>query len=197
MSRRLLINLVLGQSALTLLGLLLVWVTQRQVSLWGTSGILALLWGVLGALVSYALVWWLARSPGVFGDHLRRAVEKIVPLFQGMSWFWLVVLSLLAGVGEEILFRAFLQQWLVDHMGALAGISLATLVFAGLHYLSLPYCLVVFALGLLLALAYHFTQSLMLVMVWHSLYDLIALGFLARLPETLTSRSKPVGSFLQ
>lgn len=192
MTRKLLINLIIGQSLLTALGLLLVWITGTGTSLWGSAGYPGVLWGVVGAIASYGLVLLLARSPGLFGEHLRRAVNKIAPLFQGMSWPLLAFLALLAGVGEEILFRAFLQQWLVEHTGAVVGITLATAIFAGLHYLSLPYCLVIFVLGLLMGLAYHFTQSLMLVMVWHSVYDLIALGVLARFPEQLGRSKAPV-----
>ncbi len=191
MNRKLLLNLILGQSVLTGVGVLLLWLTHTEFSLWGNSGYAAAIWGVLGAVGSYALVWALARSPGVFGEHLRRAVDKIAPLFQNMSWSLLIFLALLAGIGEEILFRAFLQQWLVEHTGAVIGITLATAIFAGLHYLSLPYCLVIFVLGLLMGLAYHFTQSLVLVMVWHSVYDAIALGVLARFPEQLGRRPEP------
>lgn len=183
MNRKTLMWLILGQAVMTALGALLLWATQTEALLWGGAGYWALGWGLLGALASYLLVWWLARSSGLFGEHLRRAVRKIGPLFRNMSWPLVVFLALLAGVGEEILFRAFLQQWLVEHTGAIAGIGIATAIFAVLHYLSLPYCLVIFILGLLMGLAYHFTQSLMLVMVWHTVYDVIALAVLAKFPE--------------
>lgn len=51
------------------------------------------------------------------------------------------------------------------------------------HYLSFTYFLLATGLGVVLGVAYALTDSLLLVMVWHGVYDMIALYCLRRFPE--------------
>ncbi|MEC7377933.1 MAG: CPBP family intramembrane glutamic endopeptidase, partial [Pseudomonadota bacterium] len=48
----------------------------------------------------------------------------------------LVLLSVLAGVGEELLFRGAVQGWLVAHTGPVTALLAASVLFGLVHYVS-------------------------------------------------------------
>jgi membrane protease YdiL (CAAX protease family) len=56
-------------------------------------------------------------------------------------------------------------------------------LFGLVHYVSFTYFLVATGLGLILGAAYVLSESLTLVMIWHALYDMIALYCLLRFPR--------------
>jgi len=78
--------------------------------------------GAGGGLVIAFAAWWLVRRP-CMAPVLARYAGLIGPL---MPWRRdRVLLSLCAGVGEELFFRGALQYWM--------GIPLTALVFVALH----------------------------------------------------------------
>jgi len=95
----------------------------------------------------------------------------------------LVLLSLLAGVGEELLFRGAIQGWLMAHTDPVTAVLGASVLFGLVHYVSFTYLLVATGLGLILGAAYALSESLALVMIWHAVYDMIALYCLLRFPR--------------
>lgn len=138
--------------------------------------------------------WWVIVTGVIFGVGLIALAELFTRLFpvvmdqieQAMlqtwskikiRWTWLTVVSLsvAAGVGEELLFRAALQGVLVAHLPLLVALVLASLLFGLAHWISLAYVLVIAALGLVFGLVYHFTSSLLLVIIGHTVYDIYAL----------------------
>ena len=88
----------------------------------------------------------------------------------------LVALAVFAGVGEELLFRGAIQGWLAQHTHDAVAIVAASVLFGMVHYLSFTYFLLATGLGVVLGVAYALTDSLLLVMVWHGVYDMIALS---------------------
>lgn len=101
-----------------------------------------------------------------------------------------MALSLLAGVGEELLFRGAVQGWLSLHLGPGPALLLASLLFGLVHFVSLAYCVVATGLGVVLGTAYLWSGSLGLVMAWHALYDLLALYCLLRFPHVFGVRRR-------
>jgi membrane protease YdiL (CAAX protease family) len=59
----------------------------------------------------------------------------------------------------------------------------ASVLFGLVHYVSFTYFLVATGLGLILGGAYQFWGSLPLVMVWHAVYDMLALYCLLNYPQ--------------
>lgn len=101
------------------LGLLVVWVQQphRPSGDWPTVASVSLLTLLLVPLLALALnlVGWQPKWPDKFG-------------------LWLALNLVGAVLAEELLFRAFLQNWLVQRMGAWAGIGLTALLFGAVHW---------------------------------------------------------------
>lgn len=57
------------------------------------------------------------------------------------------------------------------------------MLFGLVHYVSFTYFLVATGLGLVLGTAYQLSGSLELVMVWHAVYDMLAIYCLLRYPH--------------
>ncbi|GAA5525553.1 hypothetical protein Maes01_02123 [Microbulbifer aestuariivivens] len=176
---------LLSQAALLLLALAGLWLTGVELPAVRGSEVVWILMGALAALATYALAFFLTRLPGALGSALRQLCELLQPLFAGCSWGQIAVLALAAGICEELFFRVFLQNWLMEVAGPWWGLFAAAVVFALLHGASLLYFSITLMMGLLLGWCYWATGSAMGVMVWHALYDLLAIGLLARYPHLL------------
>ena len=145
--------------------------------------LVTILLGMALGTVSYLIVAFLTRLP--VGKSLRSACKELRPLFKDTSYFQLFMLAVAAGIGEEILFRGFLQQWLLSFMTAEAAIILAAVLFGMLHFASFGYFVLTTLLGAGLGVVYYLTNSLLLIIVWHAFYDLLAIWVLSRRPELL------------
>jgi uncharacterized protein len=105
------------------------------------------------------------------------------------------LISLSAGVGEEMLFRGVLQASLSAWLGVAWGLGLASVLFGLLHPISIAYMVITGILGLYLGAVYAGLVgmrvgpnwigieggNLLTVMVTHALYDFGALGYLLRI----------------
>lgn len=170
------------QGGIGVLGALLVWLAGIPVA-WGPGSIhSALGYAVLGAVATYLALLTLSQLPGVLSRGLSDQMQALYRFATGFSWPVLVLLSLLAGVGEELLFRGAIQGWLTQHVGPWPAILAASVVFGLVHYLSLTYFLLATALGMVLGITYHVSDNLVLVMLWHAVYDVLALYCLLRFP---------------
>lgn len=176
---------LLFESSLALVGLVGLWLFGLQAPTLGLAPVNAVVLGTLAGVFTLVLLFGVSRLSWFFPDTLRRHVQDLHGFARGFSLPALGLLSLAAGVGEEVLFRGFLQTGLVALAGPWAGIAAAALLFGLVHCLSLAYLLMATALGLLLGVAYAMTESLLLVITWHAVYDLVALVLLARFPQWL------------
>jgi len=171
------------QGAIALVGALAVWVMGIS-DLAGDPGWFgAVIWGIAGSIVTYILLSALARAPGRIRDSLAGHMRQLRRFANEYSWRVLVILAILAGVGEELLFRGAVQGWLAWHLNDGLAILAASVLFGLVHYLSFTYFVMATGLGLVLGVAYWMSDSLMLVMVWHGVYDMIALYSLRRHPN--------------
>ena len=91
-----------------------------------------------------------------------------------------MVLSLAAGVGEEMLFRGVVQAVLDRWWGPWAALPVASLFFGLLHALTPTYAVLATLAGLYLGGVWLLTGNLLVVIVAHAFYDLIALVYLLR-----------------
>ena len=123
---------------------------------------------------------------------VRRVLDDlIVPMFRNCTWLELAAISLLAGLGEELLFRGVFQaamvQWTGDflphsHAAAMVGdwiaiISVA-IVFGLLHALNASYAVLATLMGLYLGWLWMATGNLAVPIVAHAVYDLLALAYI-------------------
>lgn len=173
---------VFFEAGLAPFSLLLGWVLGHQPLekfVWSTRDAL---WGALAAVPLIALFLAMLRWPvGPLIKVKEFCEEEVVPLFQESYWSELALISLSAGVGEEMLFRGVVQATLTDWLGVGLGISLASILFGVLHPISLSYIIIAGFLGLYLGGLWLYNGNLLTVMVTHALYDFVALGYLIRL----------------
>jgi membrane protease YdiL (CAAX protease family) len=90
----------------------------------------------------------------------------------------IVALALMAGVAEEALFRGLLQEGLAGPLGWLPALLLASALFGVVHWLTGLYALLAGAVGLYLGGLYLLTGNLLVPIVVHALYDVVALVYL-------------------
>lgn len=138
--------------------------------------------GTCMALLTLAVFFMVYRVGGGFAETLLADIRRVYGLFAGYSWGRIATIATLAGVGEELLFRGFLQTWLGQHIAIALSILLVSLVFGLLHYLSHAYFICTFLMSVAFGVGYYLTGSLLMVMVWHGVYDLIALGVIIKFP---------------
>ncbi len=135
----------------------------------------------------------LATVPLIIGLFLMRRVERgplgrlnqvvdslVAPLFGRCSMLELFIISAIAGVGEELLFRGVVQPLLIAVLNAVAGVIIASIIFGLLHAITASYAVVATAVGIYfgwLALA---TGNLLPPIIAHGLYDFLALLYLVR-----------------
>tara|TARA_R110002072_G_scaffold927_1_gene7418 strand:- start:93688 stop:94350 length:663 start_codon:yes stop_codon:yes gene_type:complete len=142
------------------------------------------IWGaaLLVTLPMFALLQFERRTRIVWLRELwQLSGDLLGPIVVRVTFAELVVVSLFAGVGEELLFRGFLQNWLGGH-GLLVALVVPNVLFGLLHWISPGYAACTFCVGLYFSCLLHFAEpvSLATLMIAHSLYDLVALLCLVR-----------------
>lgn len=139
--------------------------------------------GILLAILTHILFVLLYRYGGKFAQQLLRDIRRVSGLFATYSWGHFLLIATLAGVGEELLFRIFLQEWLNGFLGIAWAIALTSLVFGLLHYLSFAYFICTLVMSVVFGISYYLSGSALMVMVWHGVYDFIALAVLVKWPQ--------------
>lgn len=108
------------------------------------------------------------------------ADEVIRSYFGGCTLLDLAAVALLAGLGEEMLFRGVLQGVLGRWLGPWLGLVVASIAFGLVHPIT-PFNVLLAALaGLYLGALYLWTDNLLTAALPHALYDWAALAFLVR-----------------
>lgn len=157
--------------------------------LWEARG---LLWGLLACLPMLVLFLICLRWPvGPLAGIKQFADEVIRPVFSTCSWLDLALISLLAGVGEELLFRAVIQGALGDWLGPWIGLLLASLLFGVVHWITPTYALLAAVMGAYLGWAWLASGNLLVAIVAHAVYDWLALLILVHGPATADSSANP------
>lgn len=157
-------------------------------------------WADLHASAGDALVGCLVSLPMLAGfvaclvlpfgpfQRLRLVGEEMIrPLFARATVLDLAWIALLAGVSEELFFRGFLQALLCRWLGVWLGVAAASVVFGLLHFITPTYAILAVLVGAYLGIVWLLTGNLLVVMVAHGLYDLVALVYLLRLANPTTS----------
>lgn len=179
---------ILFEGGVVVLALAICWYSGRWPPLaskpWSDNAVL-LLWGVLATLPMLVGLIVLDRYP--FGPlvELKRFVEThLTPLFAGLTVLQMALISLAAGVGEELLFRGLLQTALADWAGPPYGVWIgliaAAIVFGACHWVTTTYAYLAALIGLYFGLLFIVTGDLLPPVVAHGLYDFVALIYLVK-----------------
>ena len=181
-TRRGFLNLAASFEGATLfVGLLLGWWTQTLTLAMVRLNWQDLLWGV-AAVVPMLSVLALA------GDLRRLVRELLGPSLAVCRWYDLAALALLAGLGEELLFRGTLEAW-IGRWNPWAAVIIANLLFGLAHAVTPTYLLVAGLMGAYfswlhtgwsLAAPWGHEPNLLRPIIAHAVYDFIAFQLIAR-----------------
>jgi uncharacterized protein len=179
--RRLLPIVALGEGILLVVACLAAWYLRVPITfgdpVWGV------IWGTVTAVLLGAvnLAFLRARSNRWPGNALRYVCRVIVrPLFEHVTVWQIVAVSILAGVAEELLFRGVLQP--------LAGLPAASVIFGAVHVGGrnfVAYGVWAACIGALFGWLMVMTGGLLAPIVAHAVYDALALAFVRYRPGDL------------
>jgi len=138
----------------------------------------------LGASLAAALVAFSAALAFLFprfADWLVRSQARQYPFMKhGLSLPAILFISLCAGLGEEVLFRAGVQTWLGQYMPFVLALAVASALFSVIHFAHPLNSALIFIIGCVFGLVYWQTGSLTAVITGHALYDVYAIWALQR-----------------
>lgn len=137
--------------------------------------------GIAAAVPMLIGLWFLRHiHRGPIG-RLNAVVEGfLVPLFARCSIVELALISTVAGLGEELLFRGVLQPVLIGWFGTAIGLLAASAVFGLLHCVTPTYAILATLIGVYLGALPIWTDNLLPPIVAHGVYDFAALVYLTR-----------------
>ncbi len=165
---------VLIESGAGVLAFLLSWYFVIPLFPVSESVVLDLLLGTAAALPPFAFFLFTLSEAGgampLIGSLRSKLLTDVKPMFSTMSVLDLLIISLLAGVAEELLFRGVLQ---VKY-----GIAVASVLFGLAHAVSVAYVVVTVIMGLYIGLIYRVSGSLLPPIQMHFIYDFAALLYL-------------------
>lgn len=127
------------------------------------------------------LVWFMRSQWRPVSEFRRSQIKFFSEIGFRFTRLRNVLLSLVAGVGEELLFRGVLQTLAERQFPILAAIVIPNILFAALHARTPLYALAAGLVGIYLGALFWMTESLAAAIIAHGLYDLVALEWTRRI----------------
>jgi membrane protease YdiL (CAAX protease family) len=149
----------------------------------GRLAALQLVWLVLGTLGASFALDGLVDLSGLRENSALGEFERLVAGIRGPTLFVAVLgFAIAPGIGEELLCRGLIQRGLVQRLGTLPGIALASALFGALH-VDPVHAVFAGGLGVYLGLVCHLAGSVGSAIVCHTLNNLVALVASALFPD--------------
>ncbi|GBE03582.1 CAAX amino terminal protease self- immunity [bacterium BMS3Abin09] len=111
-----------------------------------------------------------AKNIPFLGSLRKMVLIEIREVFSHCTLIDIIIISLLAGFGEEFLFRGLLQTKL--------GIVAASIIFGLFHAVSPAYVIAATIMGFYIGVSYQMSGSLLVPVQIHFVYDLAALVYI-------------------
>ena len=148
--------------------------------------------GLAATLPMLLLLHWCLRTRWAPMRHLVGLVEeRLGPHLAGAGPGGILLLAALAGIGEELLFRGVIQSWLAERYPLWLSVAGASLLFGVGHWLSASYAVLAAVIGAYLGMVFLVTGNLLVPIVAHAAYDVVALMVLARRATAARPGSPP------
>jgi membrane protease YdiL (CAAX protease family) len=146
---------------------------------WTVSGAL---WGLAGAVPLFAALVAMTHWPiGPLADLEHFVRHSLVPWFRSATLFELAVICLLAGFGEELLFRGVIQAALERATGSpWLALAVAGVLFGLAHPITRTYAVVAGVIGVYLGWLLVASGNLLVPACAHAVYDFAALAYMLR-----------------
>jgi membrane protease YdiL (CAAX protease family) len=144
--------------------------------------------GLVGTTPLFALFFACVRWPIGPLKTIQRFCDQVVrPLMAPCTLLDLAGISVLAGFGEEMLFRGVFQQAAVSWTGSAAlALALASILFGLCHAITIAYTVLATLMGAYLGWLFLFTGNLLPAIIAHAVYDFTALVILLRMRRSET-----------
>lgn len=143
-----------------------------------------LLISLAGAFVALEVADWLGSlSTQVLPNSPNTQCTTVRDEYGGYLAVAIPLVCLIAPFSEETIFRGFLYGWLRRYLPVLPAVVVSAAIFSAAH-LVLVLALPLFAVGVILALLYEYSGSLVPGAIVHGLFNLV--GILAILGTTTT-----------
>ena len=143
----------------------------------------AAMWGTLAGVALFALITGIENLPFNLLRSIQDTVIDVIgkPLSQ-CSLIELALLSILAGIGEEVLFRGFLMTWIESWGGYWVGLGVSSFAFGLVHSVTWTYTIFATMAGGFLGWLFDATgeRNLLVPTICHALYDFLAFIVIAR-----------------
>lgn len=138
-------------------------------------------WGLLATLPLIPLFLLIVHARIGLLEPLRQiSMRTIRPMMAPCTVVDLIGISILAGVGEEMIFRGAIQGWLAQDTPIWSAILATSISFGLMHSLTITYFLLAALMGVYLGWLYHWTGNLLAPITVHFLYDALALIYITR-----------------
>jgi len=151
-------------------------------------------WGVAATFPLLAGLLLIDRFPIGSLRHLKQTVARsVIPFFRSAGLSELALVSIAAGVGEEMFFRGVLQAIFTgDSLWSQAmALVIASLVFGACHWVTNTYAVLAALVGAYMGLLWIWTGNLIAPIICHALYDFLALCYLLRSTTGLKFEDPP------
>ena len=180
--RRLVLSLAVAvEGGLVLLWLVLGDLLGLKPSTQGEFTLQSVAMGAIATLPLMLTMIWISNSRFPPFQNLVQKVEKLlVPFMARLTTVDFALIAVLAGFGEEGLFRGVIQGGLSGEIPPAAALVLASVLFGLLHLVTPMYGVIATIFGLYLGGLYIMTGNLVVPVIVHTLYDFWALVYLLR-----------------
>lgn len=139
---------------------------------------------VVGAVVALEVADWLASfASQVLPNSPNTQCTTVRDQYGGYLAVAIPLVCVIAPLSEETIFRGFIYGWLRRRLPLLPAVVVSAAVFSAAH-LVLVLALPLFAVGVILALLYEYSDSLLPGAIVHGLFNLV--GILEILGATTT-----------
>lgn len=117
------------------------------------------------------------------GNIRRLLLDTLGPGLLDRHWTDLLILALIAGIAEELLFRGVIQPWIEQFWGVTAGLVISNFIFGLVHAVTPLYALLAGIVGMYLGLSLNYgtEKNLLVPIIIHGLYDFLAFFALIRM----------------
>ena len=171
------------QGGLAILALVISWCLRinpfDQVR-WNAAAVGAGIFGTLPMLLIFVVTYRSNLQP--LREIRMYLTDTLGPTLKDCYWFDLLWVSFLAGYSEELLFRGVIQNSVASTWGWGVGLLAGNLLFAFAHAITPMYVILAALLGTILGLLFEYSDSrnLLVPVIAHTAYDLIALLVIRR-----------------
>lgn len=179
MSVRELVSVTFGQAVLfTGLGALLWYFSGRNLAEFVTVDAAQIGWGLALTAGMIGSGYVLFKGFPKLGERLiRDQAHSLAFLKNRLGPAPIIALSLCAGISEEALFRGGMLTLGSDYMPFWLALIISSGVFAAIHFAKILVAIFIFAIGIIFGLFYIALDSLLAVMIAHTLYDVWAIWY--------------------